>query len=92
MPPAKRASSGRPLLLVLLLLVVLYGLMALGGRYSPALGLDLRGGTTVTLQPKSTVGAKVTNADLNTAKNILANRVNSLGEALPSGGWMVPAE
>jgi preprotein translocase subunit SecD len=66
-------------LLVLLLLAVLYGLMALGGRYSPALGLDLRGGTTVTLEPKSTVGAKVTNADLNTAKNILANRVNSLG-------------
>ncbi len=79
MPPAKRSSSGRPLLLVLLLLAVLYGLMALGGRYSPALGLDLRGGTTVTLQPKSTVGAKVTNGDLNTAKNILANRVNSLG-------------
>ena len=79
MPPAKRSSSGRPLLLVLLLLAVLYGLMALGGRYSPALGLDLRGGTTVTLQPKSTVGHKVTNGDLNTAKNILANRVNSLG-------------
>ncbi len=79
MPPAKRASTGRPLLLVLLLLVVLYGLMALGGRYSPALGLDLRGGTTVTLEPKSTTGVKVTNGDLNTAKNILANRVNSLG-------------
>jgi len=78
-PPAKRASTGRPLLLVLLLLVVLYGLMALGGRYSPALGLDLRGGTTVTLEPKSTTGVKVTNGDLNTAKNILANRVNSLG-------------
>jgi preprotein translocase subunit SecD len=66
-------------LLVLLLLAVLYGLMALGGRYSPALGLDLRGGTTVTLEPKSTTGVKVTNGDLNTAKNILANRVNSLG-------------
>ena len=79
MPPAKRSSSGRPLLLVLLLLAVLYGLMALGGRYSPALGLDLRGGTTVTLEPKSTTGVKVTNGDLNTAKNILANRVNSLG-------------
>jgi preprotein translocase subunit SecD len=63
-PPAKRSSSG---------------LMALGGRYSPALGLDLRGGTTVTLEPKSTAGVKVTNSDLNTAKNILANRVNSLG-------------
>jgi preprotein translocase subunit SecD len=77
-PPAKRSSPGRPLVVVLFLLVVLYGWMALGGRYTPALGLDLRGGTTVTLQPKSTEG-KVKNSDLETAKNILSNRVNSLG-------------
>jgi preprotein translocase subunit SecD len=77
-PPAKRSSPGRPLVFVLFLLVVLYGWMALAGRYTPALGLDLRGGTTVTLEPKATVG-KVKNSDLETAKNILSNRVNSLG-------------
>ncbi|HEY0871292.1 MAG TPA: protein translocase subunit SecD [Acidothermaceae bacterium] len=79
MPPATRSSSGRPLTLVLLLLVLLYGGMALAGRYTPTLGLDLRGGTTVTLKPTTTAGNKVKSSDLETAKNILLNRVNSLG-------------
>ena len=79
MPPAKRTRPGRPLVVVLLLLAVLYGAMALGGRYSPALGLDLRGGTTVTLKPTAAPGTKIKSSDLETAKNILANRVNSLG-------------
>jgi preprotein translocase subunit SecD len=78
-PPAKRSSSGRPLGLVLLLLVLLYGGMALGGRYTPTLGLDLRGGTTVTLTPKAAGGAKVTKSELNTAVNIMRQRVNNLG-------------
>jgi preprotein translocase subunit SecD len=78
-PPAKGSSSGRPLLLVLLLLVVLYVLMVLGGRYSPALGLDLRGGTTVTLTPKTGNGVKVTKSELNTAVDIMRQRVNNLG-------------
>jgi preprotein translocase subunit SecD len=78
-PPATRSSSGRPLTLVLLLLVLLYGGMALAGRYTPALGLDLRGGTTVTLKPTTTPGNKIKSSDLETAKNILLNRVNSLG-------------
>jgi preprotein translocase subunit SecD len=78
-PPATRSSSGRPLALVLLLLVLLYGGMALAGRYTPTLGLDLRGGTTVTLKPTTTAGNKIKSSDLETAKNILLNRVNSLG-------------
>jgi preprotein translocase subunit SecD len=78
-PPATRSSSGRPLALVLLLLVLLYGGMVLGGRYSPALGLDLRGGTTVTLTPKASGGAKVTKSELNTAVDIMRQRVNNLG-------------
>jgi preprotein translocase subunit SecD len=65
--------------LVLLLLVLLYGGMALSGRDTPALGLDLRGGTTVTLKPTTTPGNKIKSSDLETAKNILLNRVNSLG-------------
>jgi preprotein translocase subunit SecD len=83
-PPATRSSTGRsssarPLALVLLLLVLLYGGMVLGGRYSPALGLDLRGGTTVTLTPKASGGAKVTKSELNTAVDIMRQRVNNLG-------------
>ena len=54
--------------------------MALAGSYAPALGLDLRGGTTVTLKPRPTVaGAKIKQSDLNTAVNIMRNRVNALG-------------
>ena len=83
MPPAKRSSSGRPLVLVLLLLVVLYGAMALSGTYAPSLGLDLRGGTTVTLKPISTIGQKIKSSDLQTAENILSNRVNALGVGNP---------
>ncbi|HEY8729140.1 MAG TPA: hypothetical protein VIL94_06125, partial [Acidothermaceae bacterium] len=79
MAPAKRSGPGRALAAVFVLVAVLFGGMALGGRYSPELGLDLQGGTTVTLTPTATAGTKITAADLETAKNILSNRVNSLG-------------
>lgn len=79
MAPAKRSGPGRALAAVFVLVAVLMGGMALGGRYSPELGLDLQGGTTVTLTPTATAGTKITAADLETAKNILSNRVNSLG-------------
>ena len=83
MPPAKRSSPGRPLVLVLLLLVVLYAAMALSGASVPSLGLDLRGGTTVTLKPIATNGQKIKSSDLQTAENILSNRVNALGVGNP---------
>ncbi len=79
MPPAKRTSPGRPLVVVVLLLAVLYVWMALGGRYSPALGLDLRGGTTVTLTPVALDGAKIRSSDIATTKTILEKRVNGKG-------------
>jgi len=47
------------------------------------LGLDLRGGTSVTLQPRISEGAtgKVTTAAIDQAVAIIRNRVNSLGVA-----------
>jgi preprotein translocase subunit SecD len=79
-PPAKRSNPGRALVLVLLVLAALYGGMVLGGTYAPALGLDLRGGTTVTLKPRPSVpGAQIKKADLATAVGIMRNRVNGLG-------------
>jgi len=79
-PPAKRSKPGRALVFVLIVLIALFGGMALSGHYSPALGLDLRGGTTVTLKPHETVaGAKIKQSDLNTAVAIMRNRVNGLG-------------
>ncbi|MBX5448065.1 MAG: protein translocase subunit SecD, partial [Acidothermus cellulolyticus] len=62
-------------------LAALYGGMAATGHYGPQLGLDLRGGTTVTLAAKPNPGQKVTSSELNTAVNILRNRVNGLGVA-----------
>ncbi len=47
------------------------------------LGLDLRGGTSVVLQPRITVGqeGKVTNEAIDQAVSIIRQRVNSLGVA-----------
>jgi preprotein translocase subunit SecD len=54
--------------------------MFLSGTHSPALGLDLRGGTTVTLKPRELVqGASIKKSDLNTAVSIMRNRVNGMG-------------
>jgi len=61
-------------------LAALYGGMALSGTLSPALGLDLRGGTTVTLTARETVaGGGITKANLNTAVEIMRERVNGAG-------------
>ena len=80
MPPAKRSNPGRALVLVLIVLAALYGGMALSGTLSPALGLDLRGGTTVTLTARETVaGGGITKANLNTAVEIMRERVNGAG-------------
>ena len=46
------------------------------------LGLDLRGGTSVTLQPRaSTAGNEVTSEAIDQAVEIIRQRVNSLGVA-----------
>ena len=80
MPPAKRPNPGRALIFVLIVVVALFGGMLLSGTHSPALGLDLRGGTTVTLKPRELVqGASIKKSDLNTAVSIMRNRVNGLG-------------
>ncbi len=55
-------------------------LMAVSGTWTPKLGLDLRGGTTITLTARNTTGAgSVDPASLQQAKDIIQNRVDSLG-------------
>ncbi|ABK53113.1 protein-export membrane protein SecD [Acidothermus cellulolyticus 11B] len=81
MPPVRRSRPSRGLLTTGVVLAALYGGMAATGHYGPQLGLDLRGGTTVTLAAKPNPGQKVTSSELNTAVNILRNRVNGLGVA-----------
>jgi preprotein translocase subunit SecD len=79
-----RLHVGRYLGALALLLVALYGVVLLAGPGSspltPKLGLDLQGGASVVLQPKSTSGA-VKPEQLSTAVEIIQRRVNGLGVA-----------
>jgi preprotein translocase subunit SecD len=77
---ATRTSTkpGRTLLIFFLAIVVLYGLAALGGTWTPRLGLDLEGGTRITL---TAVGDGVTQEKMNQARQIIDARVNGNGVA-----------
>ena len=79
-----RKSTSRPWTRIAIvggILAVLFGTMLGTGHTSPKLGLDLQGGTTVTLKPKAINGAKVTSAQLNKAVDIIRQRVNGFGVA-----------
>jgi preprotein translocase subunit SecD len=76
--PVKQ-RPGRALAFVALILVGLYLGVFLGPSATPSLGLDLQGGTEVTLTAEPLAGGTVTKGDLNQAVNIIRNRVNGLG-------------
>ena len=58
----------------------MYVLMAVGNNWTPRLGLDLRGGTTITLTAKNTTGSgSVSASSLELARNIIQQRVDALG-------------
>ncbi|MGK5172635.1 protein translocase subunit SecD [Geodermatophilus sp. CPCC 205761] len=66
----------------LLIVAVLYGLVFLtGDTRTPQLGLDLRGGTTVTLAARTPDGQAPDPEDLELARQIIEQRVNGLGVA-----------
>ncbi|WP_028645264.1 protein translocase subunit SecD [Nocardioides sp. URHA0020] len=69
------AHAGRTLVVFLLGIAVLFGLVALGGNWKPALGLDLQGGTRITL----TANGSPTKENLNEAASIIDKRVNGTG-------------
>ena len=60
-------------------LLILLGLVALGGVWKPTLGLDLQGGTRITLQAQVSGGGDVTTEKLDQAKTIITSRVNGTG-------------
>ena len=79
-------TSGRPLrslAILVLILVALGSAVFVQGATAVRLGLDLRGGTSVTLQPRIAQGedGKVTNEAIDQAVSIIRQRVNSLGVA-----------
>nr|WP_204331943.1 protein translocase subunit SecD [Geodermatophilus sabuli] len=63
-------------------MALLYGLIFLtGDTRTPQLGLDLRGGTTVTLAARTPDGQAPDPEDLELARQIIEQRVNGLGVA-----------
>ena len=70
----------RTLIVFLLATAGLFGLVALGGVWTPKLGLDLRGGTTITLTASNTTGeGAVDPASLELARTIIQQRVDAIG-------------
>jgi preprotein translocase subunit SecD len=74
--------AGRYFAAFLLIVAVLYGLIYFTGTdRTPQLGLDLRGGTTVTLTARTPDGQAPAQEDLELARQIIEQRVNGLGVA-----------
>ncbi|ADB33434.1 protein-export membrane protein SecD [Kribbella flavida DSM 17836] len=74
------SRPGRLLIVLGVVLVLLFAIMGLTKTWEPKLGLDLRGGTTITLTAKSLAGGgTVTPEQLTEAKNIISQRVNGAG-------------
>ena len=82
-PVKTNSRPGRSLAILALVLIAMTSLVFIQGATSVRLGLDLRGGTSVTLQPRIAPGdeGKVTSEAIDQAVAIIRQRVNSLGVA-----------
>jgi len=80
-PPAGRIRPGRYLGFFVLIVVVLYALVFFtgGGKPTPKLGIDLQGGTRVTLSARTPDGSAPSKDSLNQARQIIERRVNGIG-------------
>ncbi|MFF4036065.1 protein translocase subunit SecD [Streptomyces sviceus] len=74
-----QSKPGRTLVLILIAIVALTGGMFLSGHTTPRLGIDLAGGTSITLEAKAEQGSAINKANMNTAVDIMNRRVNGLG-------------
>ena len=71
----KTARPGRTLIAFFLAVAVIFGLVAIAGTWKPALGLDLKGGTRITLIAEG----NPSNENLKEAAAIIDDRVNGSG-------------
>ncbi|MEV5888778.1 protein translocase subunit SecD [Nonomuraea fuscirosea] len=78
-PTSRHSRPGRTLLVLLALILALGGTMFLQKAFTPKLGLDLAGGTTVTLSPVTLNNASPPEEILDRAVNIIRDRVNGTG-------------
>ncbi|MFT8395448.1 protein translocase subunit SecD [Propionibacterium sp.] len=77
---SQHTFPGRRLIIFGLILVALYTLMAVSKTWTPRLGLDLKGGTTITLTARNNAdGSAPSKQNLETAQTIIQKRVDALG-------------
>jgi preprotein translocase subunit SecD len=77
----KRSRPGRTLIVFGLVILAMYAGLAMKGDWTPALGLDLQGGTRITLEASTETGEAITEAKLEEASAIIDSRVNASGVA-----------
>ncbi|MFF8596134.1 protein translocase subunit SecD [Streptomyces sp. NPDC015220] len=75
------SKPGRSLALILIAIVALTAGMFASGNTTPRLGIDLAGGTSITLRavPERGQESAINKTNMNTAVNIMERRVNGLG-------------
>ncbi|MER6995804.1 protein translocase subunit SecD [Streptomyces sp. NPDC000410] len=80
-PAGGQGRPGRTLALILIAMVAMVGGMFWYGHTTPRLGIDLAGGTTITLKAKAEPGKEsaVNETNMKTAAGIIERRVNGLG-------------
>ncbi|MEV6588848.1 protein translocase subunit SecD [Streptomyces acidicola] len=76
-----QSKPGRALALILIAMVALTGGMFLSGHTTPRLGIDLAGGTSITLEAENEPGQPnaINKTNMDTAVSIMERRVNGLG-------------
>ncbi|MFG2575296.1 protein translocase subunit SecD [Streptomyces sp. NPDC048481] len=74
-----QSKPWRSLALILIAIVGLTGGMFASGHTTPRLGIDLAGGTSITLEAKADQGSAINKANMDTAVDIMNRRVNGLG-------------
>ncbi|MFI2434234.1 protein translocase subunit SecD [Streptomyces sp. NPDC018693] len=74
-----QSKPWRSLVLILIAIVGLTGGMFATGQTKPRLGIDLAGGTSITLEAKADQGSAINKANMDTAVDIMHRRVNGLG-------------
>ncbi|MFJ3970093.1 protein translocase subunit SecD [Streptomyces parvus] len=80
-PSSGQGRPGRALALILIAMVALVGGMFLSGHTTPRLGIDLAGGTSITLEAQNQPGKPnaINQTNMDTAVGIIERRVNGLG-------------
>ncbi|MBU8548669.1 protein translocase subunit SecD [Streptomyces sp. Babs14] len=76
-----QSKPGRSLALILIAIVALTGGMFASGHTTPRLGIDLAGGTSITLRavPEEGQESAINKTNMDTAVEIMERRVNGLG-------------